>query len=203
MHIVTNAKNPDYKPLSHWIMWDKELSTENTMDITLFSGTEKETTLDGELIEDTLNHDYGAFTVYKVESYAQWLAEWERFRDVHIRDFERMHLALFKDYDPLENYDKHSQIVDDGETGAPSSAPITTESYQVADDTVNSETPYIPESKATTSGKTEIDNERTEHTHGNIGITKSTDMLRDEVETRILYNLITTICRMYADEELI
>lgn len=203
MHIPTKANNPDYKTLSYWITWDKELSIENTFDLTLFSGAENETTIDGELIENTLEHDYGDFTMYKCESYPQFVAEWERFRDLHIHDFERMYRALYKDYDPLENYDKHSTITDDGETGAPSDAPLTVESFQVADDTVNSATPYIPETKATTHGKTEIDNERTEYTHGNIGVTKSTDMLRDEVETRIHYNFITAICHMFADEELI
>lgn len=203
MHIPTKANNPDFQTLNHWIIWDKELSIENTFDITLFSGAENETTIDGELIENTLDHDYGDFIMYKCENYADFTAEVARFISVHTHDFERMYTALYKNYDPLENYDKHSIITDDGETGAPSNAPITVESFQVADDTVNSVTPYIPESKALTHGKTEIDNERTEYTHGNIGVTKSTDMLRDEVETRIQYNLITAICRMFADEELI
>ena len=203
MHIPTRANNPDYKTLNYWITWDRELAIENTFDLTLFEDAENETTIDGELIENTLDHDYGNFTMYKCESYAQFIAEWERFRGVHMHDFERMYTALYKNYDPLENYDKHSLIVDDGETGAPSSAPLISLGYQVADDTVNSQTPYIPENKAETYGKTEIDNERTEYTHGNIGVTKSTDMLRDEVETRINYNFITALCRMFADEELI
>lgn len=203
MHIPTSANNPDFKTLNYWITWDKELAIENTFDIALFADTDDAVTLDGELIENTLDKDYGSFTFYKCESYAQFVTEVARFISVHTRDFERMYTALYKDYDPLENYDKHSTITDDGETGAPYSAPITSLGYQVADDTVNTQTPYIPETKAETYGKTETDNERTEYTHGNIGVTKSTDMLRDEVETRIQYNLITAICRMFADEELI
>lgn len=205
MHIVTNANNPDYKPLSHWIMWDKELSIENTFDLTLFDGAENETTIDGELIENTLNHDYGEFTMYKCESYPEFVAEWERFRDVHIHDFERMYTALFKNYDPLENYDKNSTIINNGSTGANAENPFVTRTYQVADDTVNNsgDSAFIPQNKVATEGKTDTSNTMTEYTHGNIGVTKSTDMLRDECDTRIQYNLINIVCRMFADEELI
>lgn len=203
MHIITNANNPNYKTLNYWIMLDRSVSTDDNFKITLFSGAENEVEISGELITDTLNHDYGNYTVYKCESHTDFIYEWSRFVDVHQHDFERIYTALYTEYNPLENYDKHSTITDDGETGAPNDAPLTALSYQVADDTVNNENPYIPENKTTTSGKTEIDNTRTETTHGNIGVTKSTDMLRDEILTRIQHNFIDTVCRLYAELELI
>ena len=203
MHIYTNANNPEYKTLDHWLQLDTSVAPNNTFNLTLFSGKENETTRDGELIENTLNHNYGRFTVYNIESYSEFVAEWTRFKSVHLHEFERMYTALYTDYNPIENYDKHSEIVDDGETGAPSNSPITANMYQVSDDTVNAQSPFIPQGKTETSGKTEIDNTRTEHTHGNIGITKSTDMVMDEINARIQYDFVNIVCRMFADEELI
>lgn len=203
MHIITSANNPNFKTLNYWIMLDRSVSTDDNFKITLFPDTENSVEIDGTIITDTLDHDYGNYKVYKCENHTDFVYEWARFVSVHQHDFERIYTALYTDYNPLENYDKHSTITDDGETGASSNAPLISLGYQVADDTVNTQTPYIPENKAETYGKTEIDNERTEYTHGNIGVVKSTDMLRDEILTRIQHNFIDTVCRLYAELELI
>lgn len=198
--------NPNLKTVEYWV--DQTPDSESWTDIyniTLFRGKENETTISGYDLVHTLLHDYGHFYAYSVESYVDWVFNWERFCRIHLHDFERIYTALFTDYAPLENYDKNSTIENNGSTGANAENPFTTRLYQVSDDTVNNsgDSAFIPQTKTTSEGKTDTNNTMTEHTHGNIGVTKSTDMLRDEVITRIQYSLIETIVRMFADMELI
>lgn len=205
MHIVPRPNNSNYKTLNYWIMLDRSVSTDDNFKITLFSGTEKEVEIDGLTITDTLDHDYGSYLVYKCENHTDFIHEWNRYVNIHQHDFERMYTALYSEYNPIENYDKNSTITNNGSTGANPENPFVTRTYQVADDTVNNngDSAYIPQNKVATEGKTDTSNTMTEHTHGNIGVTKSSDMVRDEVALRTQYNLVETICRMYAEMELI
>lgn len=205
MHIIPRPNNHNYKTLNYWIMLDRSVSTDDNFKITLFPDTEKKVEIDGLTITDTLDHDYGSYLVYKCENHTDFIYEWNRFVTIHQHDFERMYTALYAEYNPIENYDKNSTITNNGSTGANPENPFVTRTYQVADDTVNNngDSAFIPQNKVATEGKTDTSNTMTEHTHGNIGVTKSSDMVRDEVALRAQYNLIETICRMYAEMELI
>lgn len=198
--------NQNMHTVEYWLDQTPESETwTDVYNITLFRNTEKEVIISGFDIAHTLLHDYAHFRAYSVETYVEWIFEWTRFVRIHTHDLERIYTALYTEYSPLENYDKNSTITNVGSTGANSENPFTTRLYQVSDDTVNNtgDDAFIPQTKTTSEGKTDTNNTMTEHTHGNIGVTKSTDMLRDEVVTRIQYSLIETIVRMFADMELI
>lgn len=203
MNIFTSANNPNYRTLSHWIALDRSISTTDTFKITLFPGTENAVEISGDDISDTLDHDLGNYTVIKCENHTDFIFEWTRFVRIHQHDFERIYTALYAEYNPIENYNKNSTITDDGETGAPSNSPIISTIEQVADDTVSTETPYIPQNRTTSYGKTENNNTRTELTHGNIGVMTNQSMITDEITMRLHYNMVNIICRAYADLELI
>lgn len=193
--------------LSKWLN-DEFLIAGNTdpFNIVLWYGdTEKQTTISGLDIFHTLMHDYGNFHVYSADSLVDFMFEWNRFVRIHMHDFERMYTALTAIYNPIENYDKNSTITNNSSTGANSKEPFVTRTYQVADDTLSNtgDNVFIPQTKVATEGKTDTSNNMTEHTHGNIGVTKSSDMVRDEIALRTQYSLIETICRMYAEMELI
>lgn len=194
------------KTLEHWLN-EEMLLTGNTnhFKITLFANTENETVISGDDIFYTLMHDYSKFHVYSAETLIDFMFDWNRFVRIHTHDFERMYTALTAEYNPIENYDKNSTITNNGSTGANPENPFVTRTYQVADDTVNNtgDSAFIPQNKVATEGKTDTTNTMTEHTHGNIGVTKSSDMVRDEIALRTQYSLIETICRMYAEMELI
>ena len=177
----------------------------NGFNIVLFSGKDNETTLSGDDIYYTLLHDYGNFNAYSAENLVDFMYNWNRFVRLHTHDFERMYTALTTIYNPIENYDKNSTITNNGSTGANPEKPFVTRTYQVADDTVNKngDSAFIPQNKVATEGKTDTSNIMTEHTHGNIGVTKSSDMVRDEIALRTQYNMIETVCRMFAEMELI
>lgn len=192
--------------LSKWLDAEFEVAGNTTpFKIVLWAGAENETEISGTDIYYTLYHDYGNFHVYSAESLVDFMFDWNRFVRIHAHDFERMYTALTEIYNPIENYDKHSVITNNGSTGANPENPFVTRTYQVADDTVNNngDSAFIPQNKVATEGKTDTSNTMTEHTHGNIGVTKSSDMVRDEIALRTQYNLIETICRMYAEMELI
>lgn len=194
------------KPLEHWLN-EEMLLTGNTnhFKITLFANSENETVLSGDDIFYTLMHDYSKFHAYSAETLVDFMFDWNRFVRIHTHDFERMYTALTAEYSPIENYDKNSTITNNGSTGANPQDPFITRTYQVADDTINNtgDNVFIPQNKVATQGKTDTSNTMTEHTHGNIGVTKSSDMVRDEIALRTQYNLIESICRMYAEMELI
>lgn len=192
--------------LEHWLNAEFTLTGNTTpFKITLFANAENETVLSGDNIFYTLMHDYSKFHVYSAETLVDFMYDWNRFVRIHTHDFERMYTALTAMYNPIENYDKNSTITNNGSTGANPENPFVTRTYQVADDTVNNngDSAFIPQNKVATEGKTDTSNTMTEHTHGNIGVTKSSDMVRDEVALRTQYNIIETICRMYAEMELI
>lgn len=198
--------NENMHTVEYWLEQTPESETwTDVYNITLFRNTENEVVISGFDIAHTLLHDYAHFRAYSVESYVDWIFEWTRFVRIHAHDLERIYTALYTEYAPLENYDKNSTITNNGSTGANSENPFTTRLYQVSDDTVNNtgDSAFIPQTKTTSEGKTDTSNTTVEHTHGNIGVTKSTDMLRDEVLTRIQYSLVETIVRMFAEMELI
>lgn len=202
----TPLLNKNLHTVEYWVSLTPESeSWTDIYNIVLFRNKENETTISGYDIIHTMLHDYGKFYAYSVETYVEWVFEWERFARIHSHDFERIYTALFTDYNPLENYDKNSTITNVGSTGANAENPYTTKMYQVSDDTVNNsgDNAYIPQGKTTTEGKTDTTNTMTEHTHGNIGVTKSVDMVLSELDLRVNKNMIETIVRMFAEMELI
>lgn len=202
----TPLLNKNLHTVDYWVSRTPESETWTAIyNIVLFRGKENETTISGFDIIHTMLHDYGKFYAYSVETYVDWVFEWERFARIHTHDFERIYTALFSDYNPIENYDKYSQITNNGSTGANPENPFMTKMYQVTDDTVNSagDAAYVPQGKTTTEGKTDTENEMNEHTHGNIGVTKATDMINDEITLRVNKSIIEIIVRMFAEMELI
>ncbi len=170
----------------------------------LFLGdTEKETTFSGELIARTLLHDFGGFFAYSCDTVVDFMYEWSRCKQLHTHDFERIYTALYADYSPIENYDKYSVIENEGSTGSNAENPVTVSVSQVTDDTIATQTPYLPQGQTVTTGKNEIEGTTTEHTHGNIGVVKATDMIFDEIKLRVQNNMVNTICNMFAEMELI
>lgn len=197
--------NDNMHTVEYWVSQTPESeSWTDIYNIVLFRNKENETTISGYDIIHTMLHDYGHFLAYSVTSYVEWVFEWERFCRIHTHDFERIYTALYTDYAPLENYNKTSTITDSGSDGAKDAAhAIISTIEQVADDTVSTASPYIPQNKTTTYGKTEHDNTRTENMHGNIGVTTSMTMLTEELNGRLKYNMIETIVRLFAEMELI
>lgn len=137
------------------------------------------------------------------------------FSDTYNRTFTKWADALNIEYSPLENYDRFEDWRDIGES-------INTISSNTADRITNEQTitkkvsPFennefqnsnqdsasvINDSTGWTGGRTDIntDNTRTGHTHGNIGVTTSQQMLEAELNIS-KWNIYENIGKLFANE---
>ena len=137
------------------------------------------------------------------------------FSDTYNRTFTKWADALNIEYSPLENYNRFEDWRDIGES-------INTISSNTTDRITNEQTitkkvsPFennqfqnsnedsasvINDSTAWTAGRTDIntDNTRTGHTHGNIGVTTSQQMLEAELNIS-KWNIYENIAKLFANE---
>lgn len=106
--------------------------------------------------------------------------------------WSRMAKALFEDYNPLHNFNRYEDIMDDESTASIGSA-----------NSVNSVNGYNGDSehdRQNTTGKSETKrgNKHNAHLYGNIGVTTSADMLEGELEIR-KHDLISIIVREFKE----
>lgn len=137
---------------------------------------------------------------YLKDRIGTWGRVWER-------TFTKWVEALAVKYDPLFNYDRHEDIDD---TAASHSS--TTTSASTSSDTENKvsaydETDYSNKEKVTSGANTsqggvgDADSETHRHAHlyGNIGVTTSQQMLRDELDIAT-WNLYEHISDLFIEE---
>ena len=102
---------------------------------------------------------------------------WARWKDA----FAKMFTALNIEYNPIENYDRHENWTDSGESGSEISSSGTVENQVSAFDSSS----YSPHDKEISSNGSEASatNEDTHEgrIHGNIGVTTSQQMLESEM----------------------
>lgn len=138
---------------------------------------------------------------------AELLEYWQEFCNRTVPSFTRAYIALFEEYNPLHNYDKHSVITTetDEHTDTNKIPLIKTENSGVLSSQTDKVYPYDDNSTGVPKAKSEnevgasntqtlahnIETEYgdqkvtvTENTSGNIGTTTSATMLREELEIR-------------------
>lgn len=120
-----------------------------------------------------------------------WVTYFEGIKD----NIKRLYTAMTTDYNPLENYDKKSNIITTNVNTANMSDIKTVDTDAVVTNektTYNSDVLHLSEKNtAKDSGTTNTVNSSsnnnenmTENTHGNIGVTTSQQMLKSEYEIR-------------------
>ena len=141
----------------------------------------------------------------------------------HYRTFEKWVDALSVEYDPLHNYDRHEVYTDrentsgsDSRTSNSSHDITNTNSGTVSDSTAaydsttltprteteNDLTNRDAGTSSITSGGTMTQNRgfnHTSHMYGNIGVTTSQQMLRDELEIQ-RFNIYENIADIFCDD---
>lgn len=137
------------------------------------------------------------------------------FFDIHYETFSRWIRALEVDYDPLENYNRYEEyhgsgehdnsIVTDEDTRIDSEGTDKTDrsafndsGYEPYDRLVKTDGSIGSANTDTADAGTYAD-DHTIHTHGNIGVTTSQQMLESEWEVAKL-NVYTAIADMFCDE---
>lgn len=141
--------------------------------------------------------------------------------------FERVSVALTSDYNPIHNYDRHEEYSDTENRSTENTNRINTDSSTSTQSTSENEnkvsafneTTYQPDnssigttnnsdtSSTETNGNGSENVDRTlqhnAHLYGNIGVTKSQEMISDELELRTNKNMYDIVCEVFANELLI
>lgn len=137
------------------------------------------------------------------------IAKWSK---ANLYNWERMYLALYEEYDPLTNYDRHEQIkdvrtpditvattnqqTDNTSTSDFSNGYNSGEQVQTGSSTGDNQSSSNGSNK--TSG-TDM-NEHEGRLWGNIGVTTSAQMLTGELEVRMKDNIHDIIVSMFRDK---
>lgn len=129
---------------------------------------------------------------------------WETYFESIKDNIKRIYIAMTTDYNPLENYDKMSDITTTATNTANMSDIKTINSVAYTENektTYNSDTLHLSEKNTakdsdttnTINSNSNNNNHEIEHTHGNIGVVSSQSMLKFEYEVRriAIYQLLT------------
>ena len=173
-------------------------------------GEGSEVTFDKSVLLATLiNRCASLCVLYSDPDYFKIMSDawWARWSDA----FERWFLAIQKEYEPLENYDRneswHDDIVDDNTVTNTGTVATTGSNTSELDVSAYDSSSYQHKNKTTdTLGTTDtndltnkIDNDRdVDHSgriHGNIGVTTTQAMLKEELNVRYnnVYNMISDV----------
>lgn len=147
---------------------------------------------------------------------------WDAYIKRRKRSYDRIAVALYTDYSPIDNYDKHSDITTKNpEVSTTNVIASRTDSSTLGTRTThNKETAYndlTPKEaeqiiqdgvtdSATRGGGTDTSTisahniEVTEYTHGNIGVEKSSNIAKEEINFRIAYDLAAIIVADFITE---
>lgn len=103
-----------------------------------------------------------------------WCLKNERF-------FERLADLMTKEYEPLENYDRHETWHDEGTSSSEGSSSGEDEGKVSAFNSSAYENREKNISQSESTGSGEFETDRTGRAHGNIGVMSSQDMFRQEL----------------------
>lgn len=115
------------------------------------------------------------------------------------RTFQKWIDALNLSYDPIYNYDRFEEFTDVNTSEESSSGEGNTNNNISAYDTSNLVPNSASESKQTASSNGTDTSKHTAHLYGNIGVTTSQEMLRDELNLAE-WNLYDHIADIFIDE---
>ena len=175
--------------------------------------------LENEIFIDTLLMKYGECPLispnmdYMLLAIGAWSRKW-------YHNIERMYQAISAEYNPIYNYDKHevwSGTDDLTIAGSRSESGTIERDYENTTEhkvSAYNESTYQEDNKDETEGNdntgTESSSEHSEtrngtdskagHVYGNIGTTKSSEMVKDEIELRYKNNIYDIISELFYKE---
>ena len=183
--------------------------------LNLPTGFDKSAFIDALLLDQGEKSVLYSNPVYMAYSIGKWGAKW-------YHEFERIKEAIEEDYNPLHNFDRHEEYNDASSTNSLGTSSDTVQhtrttndvtthevsafnstGYQADDQTTESGGNYTDGRSGNVTGQESVNSAHIGHLYGNIGVTKSQDMLRDEIEVRMRTNLYGIMARMFAEELLI
>lgn len=165
------------------------------------------TVVSGINVIDNLNIQFGNFESIHAADLDSLKDVWEMFVNINSDEIFKMYNALKSKYNPIENYDRTESTTNTStnnvESGAKSDNLPTVTSYATTENNDSWNKTDKTESSGATITSGSGSNTITSHIHGNIGTTKNTDMISDEITLRISSNITNIVCRMFIDWECI
>lgn len=140
---------------------------------------------------NTLTFEYSTFHVINANTATAFVKLFTFFKNKYVHEFDRIAKDLFAEFNVLENYDRYET------TTVTSSASNSSESTN--QETTNDSVAFNDTAKVISSGSGSGTNGTDSHIHGNIGTTKATDMIADDIRLRLEYNMIDVVMNKFRD----
>lgn len=177
------------------------------------------TVIEGDVVYNSFKYTFSRFKCVHADSVADFINVFNFYVSTNIDNLRRIYNTLSEDYNPLWNVDGTDETITGNKTDKAYSKPSAQtirNSERSSDDNVLTETTNTV-SEVNNNAEVWTDNTLT-HTNleggynsinvvknirqGNIGVTKSQDLLSSEVDVRLKYNFIRIIISQFARTEL-
>ncbi len=186
-----------------------------SIDENLFDGLIVPDGLDKETVIDSILMRCGEFNIiYSNLDFLKFaIRNWS---ERHKTQFEKMMRALTEDYNPVHNYDRYEEFSDtkNGNRKTDGSLTSKTVSENTQENTISADnvSDYQPDNKTTNETKNDTTNvdsnaesytdniKHNAHLYGNIGVTTSMAMVKEEIDLRNSFGIYDLIAAKFVEE---
>lgn len=171
--------------------WINDLTESQTNSLTMsFVVSDTETIIvSGTDVVNTLTFEYSTFKVINANTASAFVKLFSFFKSKYVHEFDRIAKDLYADFNVLENYDRYEDTTIN--TSANNSSTSTNQ------ETTNDTSTWNDTNKVSASGSGTSRGNTVSHVHGNIGTTKATDMITDDIRLRLEYNMIDVVMNKF------
>lgn len=178
------------KMIFEWIN-DLTESQTNSMSMSFTVSDTQTVVVSGTDVVNTLTFEYSTFKVINANTAAAFVKLFNFFKSKYVHEFDRIAKDLFADFNVLENYDRYEDTT--------VNTTAANDSSSTNQETTNDSMSWNDTNKVTASGSGSSTGNTVSHVHGNIGTTKATDMISDDIRLRLEYNMIDVIMNKFRD----
>ena len=143
----------------------------------------------GDDIINTLQFEYSTFKIINVNTASAFVKLFTFFKSKYVHEFDRIAKDLFVEFNVLENYDRYENTTVN--TSAENDSSSTNQ------ETTNDTLGWNDTNKVTATGNGSSTGNTVSHVHGNIGTTKATDMITDDIRLRLEYNMVDVVMNKF------
>lgn len=140
---------------------------------------------------NTLTFEYSTFHVINANTATAFVKLFTFFKNKYVHEFDRIAKDLFAEFNVLENYDRYEDTT--------VNTTADNNSTSVNQETTNDSTSWNDTAKVTANGSGSSSGNTVSHVHGNIGTTKATDMISDDIRLRLEFNMIDVVMNKFRD----
>lgn len=173
--------------------WINDLSETqiNSLSMSFTVSDTQSVVVSGTDVVNTLLFEYSTFKVINVNTPAAFVKLFNFFKSKYVHEFDRIAKDLYVDFNVLENYDRYEDttVNTTAENDSSSTNQETTADSFGWNDT----------NKVSATGSGSSTGNTVSHVHGNIGTTKATDMINDDIRLRLEYNMVDVIMNKFRD----